>query len=116
MPRGDRTGPMGVGPMTGRRAGFCAGYAVPGYANAAPGVRGGVGYGLGGFGRGWRHRFFATGQPGWARYDAGWPMPPVAPQPTREQEVAWLKAHVENLRSALDQANARIQQLDSEAE
>lgn len=33
MPWGDRTGPMGLGPMTGRAAGFCAGYTVPGYAN-----------------------------------------------------------------------------------
>ncbi|MGB9888435.1 MAG: DUF5320 domain-containing protein [Anaerolineae bacterium] len=30
MPAGDRTGPMGMGPMTGRRAGYCAGYANPG--------------------------------------------------------------------------------------
>jgi len=33
MPAGDRTGPMGQGPMTGRGAGFCAGFGVPGYAN-----------------------------------------------------------------------------------
>jgi len=33
MPWGDGTGPMGRGPMTGRGAGFCAGYNVPGYAN-----------------------------------------------------------------------------------
>lgn len=33
MPFGDGTGPGGYGPMTGRAAGFCAGYAVPGYAN-----------------------------------------------------------------------------------
>jgi len=26
MPRGDRTGPRGMGPMTGRRAGYCADY------------------------------------------------------------------------------------------
>lgn len=26
MPRGNRMGPMGQGPMTGRGAGFCAGY------------------------------------------------------------------------------------------
>jgi hypothetical protein len=26
MPRGDGTGPMGVGPKTGRGAGFCAGF------------------------------------------------------------------------------------------
>ena len=33
MPRGDGTGPTGMGPMTGRAAGFCAGYSVPGYMN-----------------------------------------------------------------------------------
>ena len=33
MPRGDRTGPSGLGPMTGRGAGDCAGYSIPGYAN-----------------------------------------------------------------------------------
>jgi hypothetical protein len=54
MPRGDRTGPMGMGPMTGRGGGYCGGYDAPGYANAGPGY----GYGMGG-GRGrgnrWRH-------------------------------------------------------------
>lgn len=39
MPRGDGTGPVGSGPMTGRAAGFCAGYPVPGYMNPA-GARG----------------------------------------------------------------------------
>ncbi|MFW5690579.1 MAG: DUF5320 domain-containing protein [Planctomycetota bacterium] len=39
MPAGDRTGPMGQGPMTGRGAGFCAGSGVPGYANR-PGLGG----------------------------------------------------------------------------
>jgi len=33
MPFGDGTGPAGLGPMTGRAAGFCAGYPVPGYMN-----------------------------------------------------------------------------------
>jgi len=37
MPRGDRTGPAGMGPMTGRAAGYCAGYGVPGYLNPAAG-------------------------------------------------------------------------------
>ena len=67
MPGGDGTGPMGLGPMTGRAAGYCAGYPVPGYMNPIPG-RGywGWGRGLGrgwgrGFGRGWRTR-------GWAGY------------------------------------------------
>jgi hypothetical protein len=38
MPLGDRTGPAGRGAMTGRAAGFCAGYGVPGCRN--PGVFG----------------------------------------------------------------------------
>ncbi|MFP3908518.1 MAG: DUF5320 domain-containing protein [Archaeoglobaceae archaeon] len=33
MPGGDRTGPRGEGPRTGRRAGLCSGYKMPGYAN-----------------------------------------------------------------------------------
>ena len=37
MPRGDGTGPMGMGPVTGRGAGFCAGFTAPGYANSAGG-------------------------------------------------------------------------------
>ena len=40
MPAGDGTGPAGLGPMTGRAAGFCAGYPVPGYMNPVLG-RGG---------------------------------------------------------------------------
>jgi len=37
MPLGDGTGPGGMGPMTGRAAGYCAGYPVPGYMNHVPG-------------------------------------------------------------------------------
>jgi len=49
MPGGDRTGPMGMGSMSGRGLGYCAGYTAPGFANAMPGR--GFGFG-GGFGRG----------------------------------------------------------------
>jgi len=45
MPRGDGTGPLGLGPMTGRAAGYCAGYPVPGFMNPIPGR--GLGLGLG---------------------------------------------------------------------
>jgi hypothetical protein len=33
MPFGDRTGPRGMGPMTGRGAGYCAGSGQAGFAN-----------------------------------------------------------------------------------
>jgi hypothetical protein len=33
MPYGDGTGPLGYGPRSGRHAGFCGGYSVPGFMN-----------------------------------------------------------------------------------
>ena len=74
MPFGDGTGPMGLGPMTGRRAGFCAGFGVPGFANPMPGYPSRYGYpGLvpvrprwgWSLGRGWRGRGFGRGWPRW---------------------------------------------------
>lgn len=68
MPRGDSTGPMGMGPMTGRKAGYCVGNNMPGYLNNAGGWNFGMGFGRGaGFGRrggrggglGFRNRFVA---------------------------------------------------------
>jgi len=54
MPGGDGTGPMGMGPMTGRAAGYCAGYSAPGYLNPIPGRGFGRGvYGAYGLGRAW---------------------------------------------------------------
>ncbi len=40
MPGGNRTGPDGTGPMTGRAAGFCAGNDAPGSMNASKSGRG----------------------------------------------------------------------------
>ena len=37
MPAGNGTGPLGLGPMTGRAAGYCAGYSMPGYMNSVAG-------------------------------------------------------------------------------
>lgn len=122
MPRGDGTGPAGMGPMTGRAAGFCAGYSVPGYMNPVGG-RGFWGRGRGG-GRGWRHQYYATGLPGWARAPMGvpaWggPATPYAPQagpaaPTAELELDGLKKQAEYFQEALGQINQRIQQLEEE--
>ena len=51
MPRGDRTGPAGMGPMTGRAAGYCAGYSTPGFMNPYGGrvSRGAPSWGAGGY-------------------------------------------------------------------
>jgi len=63
MPGGDRTGPLGEGPKTGKGLGFCTGNEYPGYLNMHP-TRGarfgrrfrrGYGYGAGfGFRHGYR--------------------------------------------------------------
>jgi len=58
MPFGDRTGPRGMGPMTGRGAGYCAGFSQPGFANPIPG-RGWFGFG---FGWGLRHNSWGGGR------------------------------------------------------
>jgi len=53
MPFGDGTGPRGMGPMTGRGAGYCAGFGRPGFANPILGRRWfDFGWGVWGRGRG----------------------------------------------------------------
>jgi hypothetical protein len=123
MPRGDRTGPWGAGPMTGRAAGYCAGYSVPGYLNPVGGYGRGFGRGWGrGYGRGWGR--------GWGRgFGRGWyaypppaivqPAYPPAPQPqTPKQEVAALEnyhkdlvAEKADLEQEMDGVKARIEEL-----
>ena len=122
MPGGDRTGPMGMGPMTGRAAGFCAGYPAPGFMNPVPG-RGCWGWGRGGGGRGHRHWFYATGLTGWQRAAHGYPAygtpygapyaAPHAPAMTSEQEVEVLKSQAEYLEDSLEGIRKRLDELES---
>ena len=85
MPGGDRTGPAGMGPMTGRAAGFCAGYPVLGYMNHVVGRAGfyGIGipavgsYGAGGYGYGtpyvgWSNPWLCGGVGFGRRFGRGW--------------------------------------------
>lgn len=113
MPRGDRTGPRGVGPMTGRAAGYCAGFDRPGYANPGVGGYGGRGF-WGGGGRGWRHIYYATGLPAWAR--VGYPpVAPVAygyPAPAPVDEAEVLKAQADALAKQLEAIRARLADLE----
>lgn len=116
MPRGDRTGPMGVGPMTGHGAGYCGGVGAPGFMYPAghPGLarRGG--------GRGWRHWFHATGLPGWARAGSGlpaWGAPvgppaPIATATVSGVELTSLKAHAAQLEQTLHSLRQRIENLE----
>jgi len=131
MPFGDGTGPAGFGPMTGRAAGFCAGYPVPGYMNPV----GGRGYG--GWGRGFRGGGFGRGRGfGWGRAGYGMPAwgggvspyayggavnpyayggaPPFAPGLTAQQELDGLKGQAEYLEDSLDGIKKRIEELETQ--
>lgn len=104
MPRGDGTGPMGMGPKTGRGAGFCAGYSIPGTANPLSGT----GCGMGG-GRRRRNRFYATGLTRWQR-EAGIPAP-VAISPKNELEA--LKKQAEFFDRNLKELHGKIAKLEA---
>jgi len=91
MPGRDRTGPQGAGPGSGRGMGDCSSYEQ---------ARGGLGLGRRGAGRGWRHRYFATGIPGWAA-------------PTREQETADLRAQADFIQAQLGAIQKRIEELEA---
>ena len=106
MPRGDRTGPYGAGPMTGRAAGYCAGYSVPGYWNPR------FGYGRG-YGRGWGR--------GWYAYPPAYPQ--VMQPPTKEQEVTDLEnyhkdlvAEKEGLEKEIEDIKTQIEELKAKVE
>ncbi|MGI6574303.1 MAG: DUF5320 domain-containing protein [bacterium] len=104
MPWGDGTGPMGFGPMTGRAAGFCAGFAVPGYANPYRGR----GRGLG---RHWRS--------GWGRFPYA-PFRfyggPVMAEPTVEEEKMLLQEQVELLEAELKSLKNRLKDMEQGSE
>jgi hypothetical protein len=116
MPKGNRRGPENAGPITGRAAGYCAGFNTPGFRNTVPGqgFRAGFGRGRGaggggGCGRGWRNMFFATGQPGWMRFGGNAAQLPNN-DPETEKQV--LKTQADHLQSELTSIQQRLEEID----
>lgn len=107
MPGGDRTGPMGMGPLTGRGAGFCRGFLSPYFGRYFRGGYGrGPGFGAGG--RGFRHMFHATGAPGWLRFGRGGPAftedpPPGTERQLLEEEAGALKTRLDIIQKLIDE-------------
>jgi len=102
MPRGDGTGPMGMGPMTGRGLGYCTGRAAPGNVN--------YGCGMGfGRGRGFRRMYGMTGLPGWVRNDAypyglppnARPFPAIDEREALRNQAAFLEKQLNQVREQL---------------
>jgi len=98
MPLGDGTGPAGMGPMTGRAAGYCAGYSVPGYMNPYGGRFGGR--------MGWR----------------SWPGPGYGYMPygpytySEDMEKQTLENQVQFLETQITRIRERLEELESQGD
>lgn len=108
MPWGDGTGPKGFGSMTGRGAGFCAGYNRPDYMNNGP--RRGAGRGLG------RGRGRGVGRRGAGRQEMNRRAPAYRPVNNSnvdqtEAEVNYLQQEKRALENELEAIQERISEL-----
>jgi len=118
MPRGDHTGPMGMGPKTGRGAGYCNGFDAPGYVTQPGfGSRSGGGFGRGrgqgrsygcGQGRGFRQSFVPVGTPGRGRA--------TAPGAAAFDEKTALRQQAEVLETRLRQIQQQLADTSPETE
>jgi hypothetical protein len=107
--------------MTGRGAGYCAGFGVPGFMNSRMGFGGG-GFGRGrgffggGGGRGMRNMSYATGTPGRMRGAWGYPamMPYPQQAPSAKDEREYLENYAKGIEEELDDVKKRIKELEKE--
>jgi hypothetical protein len=111
MPGFDRTGPRGMGPMTGGRRGFCAPWGMARTGGFGPRY---------GFGRGYRFRMGMPYEGSVPPVYAGPAMGavpgvyPYAPQMTKEQELDFLRDQAEAVKEDLEGIDARIKELEGE--
>jgi len=92
MPQGDRTGPEGQGPMTGRAMGSCAGFNMPGFVN--PRFARGLGRGRG-IGRRARNRQIQQ----------------VQPVVTEKQEKQFLEQELDALKEEMKEVEKRLKEV-----
>ncbi|RKX69651.1 hypothetical protein DRP43_04155 [candidate division TA06 bacterium] len=118
MPYGDRTGPEGFGPRTGRGMGYCSGYNQPGYASGGYGRGRGFGRG-GGFGRGFGRwfgrsvgRWFGAREPGFNYPSYDYPEQSRNPV-TAEDEKTYLENEMNMLKKEMDAIDKRLKELST---
>ena len=119
MPRGDKSGPQGMGPMTGRRLGTCAGADAPGFVTGGGMPRGGGGFGWGrgfggrgGFGNGFGP---GAGQGRGRGFGRGYGWQSVAPEVPFEMEIPRVQTvmadEITGLKSQLASLEAKLSEL-----
>lgn len=126
MPRGNGTGPMGMGSMTGRGQGLCAGNNTPGAANGGGWTGQGRGSGMGfargcrgtggggrGLGRGARNMTFVAGTPG--QMGAGFGSGSFG-NPNPEWEKRMLSNQADALQRELEGVKKRLSDMETKKE
>lgn len=113
MPGGNRKGPLGDGPQTGRGLGYCAGYDEPGYIDTQTALGLGRGFRWGGRGRG-----AGRGRGRRNRFNAGFGLERgrrafTAQAISPEQEAEALKAQAAELQDALQEIQKRLDQMEA---
>jgi len=99
---------MGMGSMTGRRMGICAGSAAPGFMS--PGPEYGMGRGMG-FGRGFNRGIgFGRGR-GWSRPGYGGYMDYPTVSFSREEELAFLERQAREIKEEHNLIKTRLEEL-----
>jgi hypothetical protein len=114
MPSGDRTGPEGRGPMTGRSAGFCTGFIIPGYENTRYGFGRRLGRGLG---RRYDRGYLGRGRSFWWRDappETKYPHPILPTTLSKDDEKAYLEDTVKNLEDEIKSIRKRIEEISKE--
>lgn len=128
MPFGDRTGPEGMGPMTGRGAGYCSGNTRAGFGfrlpfrrwfGFGPADRGfGRGGGRRGPGRGFGFRgasppwpYVGIGRGGYPRHTYFYGDPDYNAAPNTEDELTALKNMAQSMTDQLSEIQSRIDEL-----
>ncbi|MFC1669580.1 DUF5320 domain-containing protein [Spirochaetota bacterium] len=107
MPGGDKRGPLGQGPITGRKAGYCTGHHSPGFTKQGGNAYGGRGF-LSGTGRrmGNRNIYRETGQPGWRRNNI------TQFKQTDNDNKNHLKDWIESLKTELNEMNSVLETIE----
>jgi len=117
MPGRDRTGPRGMGPMTGRGAGYCGGFGGNDYTTRGHfrgGPRAGHHWRSAGPGGHWRWRHWACGSGQHGRMPPGGVSPDFShPDPESEKRV--LETRTQALRAELESISRRLEGFESPA-
>ena len=119
MPRGDKTGPMGNGAMTGRGEGLCVGNNNPGFMNQSFGRGNGRGCGVGRRQGGGRNRHqnsvgrFAGTSP--RNFNSQVPVEEIVTS-SQQEELNSLKEQAQSLKEALQNIERQVNNIQNKIE